>query len=119
MAAIYSGASAFALASSYEGFGLSVLEAMQFALPVACSNRGSLREVAGEAARFFDPDDPDDIDHALHEVMLNEVIRERLTNAIPENLKRFSWEKCAHETVEVFSHILSDGVRAGRLRSLL
>ncbi len=55
---LYALAARFVFPSLYEGFGLPVLEAMQRGVPVACSDRSSLPEVAGDAALLFDPDDP-------------------------------------------------------------
>ena len=55
---LYALAAAFVFPSLYEGFGLPVLEAMARGVPVACSDRASLPEVAGDAALLFDPDDP-------------------------------------------------------------
>jgi glycosyltransferase involved in cell wall biosynthesis len=110
---IYNGAKAFALASSYEGFGLPVLEAMQFGLPVACSNCACLPEVAGRAALYFDPNIQEDISDAILSVMNDEAVRARLIAAIPDNLARFSWEKCARETTTVFKNVLEHARRNG------
>ena len=54
---LYRTAACLIVPSRYEGFGLPVLEGMARGVPVACSDRGSLPEVAGEAALFFDPEE--------------------------------------------------------------
>src|SRR5690606_34144851 len=64
--------------SLYEGFGLPVLEAMLRGLPVACSDRGSLAEVAGDAALIFDAEDPHDIAAAMRRLITDSDLRERL-----------------------------------------
>src|SRR5207248_1478250 len=62
---LYRSATIFVFPSLYEGFGLPVLEAMTRGVPVACSNRGALAEVANEAALTFDPERPQDIAAAI------------------------------------------------------
>jgi glycosyltransferase involved in cell wall biosynthesis len=58
---LYAGARAFVLPSWYEGFGLTCLEAMACGVPVVAANAGALPETCGDAARYADPSDPDDI----------------------------------------------------------
>src|SRR5207302_7089664 len=66
---LYQGAAALVFPSLYEGFGMPVLEAMACGCPVACSNVTSLPEVAGDAARLFDPRDTDEIVAAVDDVL--------------------------------------------------
>jgi glycosyltransferase involved in cell wall biosynthesis len=80
---------AFVFPSLYEGFGLPVLEAMAFDVPVACSNLTSLPEVAADAALFFDPRIPSEIANAMVEIVKNESICEKLINAGRERVKIF------------------------------
>ncbi len=98
--AVYRGAYGFVLASYYEGFGLPVLEAMQFGVPVACSRAASLPEVAGEAAIYFDPFDTESIAQGLTALMQEQgQEREQRIASGYENLARFSWQACAEQTV--------------------
>jgi FkbM family methyltransferase len=94
LAAAYSGAVALLHPSSYEGFGLPVLEAMACGCPVITTKNGSLAEVAGEAALFVKEDDVAGMVAAMREVQKAEV-RQRLVAAGMEHAKKFSWGKTA------------------------
>ncbi len=105
--AVLANADMLAFPSVYEGFGLPVLEAMIAGVPVVCSDRASLPEVAGEAAVFFDPYSVDDIAQKLAEVALNPTLRAELTRKGYENVKRFSWERTARRTLQVYREVLA------------
>ena len=89
---LYSRATAFIYPSTFEGFGMPVLEAMAAGLPVACSDIPPLREVAGEAALFFDPLSEDAIADALDRITSDQPLRKRLTAAGPSRAREFTWE---------------------------
>jgi glycosyltransferase involved in cell wall biosynthesis len=93
-----------AFPSLYEGFGLPVIEAMSYDVPVACSNVAALPEVAGNAARMFDPRNVDEITAALEEVLSDEPLRARLIAAGRINARRFSWERTARLTLQVYRY---------------
>lgn len=99
---LYSGARLFAFPSLYEGFGLPVLEAMQSGVPVVCSDRASLPEVAGDAALYSDPDDIAGMQEALYTGLMNETVRMQLAASATEQSSRFSWGRCAAETFSVY-----------------
>ncbi len=98
--ALYRGARLFAFPSLYEGFGLPVLEALAAGVPVLSANNSSLPEVAGDAASFFDAENIDELTRALLDLWENESKRHTLIEKGREQLKKFSWDKCAHETAE-------------------
>lgn len=105
LANLYRNALSLVLPSFDEGFGLPVLEAMFQGCPVCCSNTSCLPEIAGDAALFFDPNDIDDIAHTLLKIC-DDKIRSELREKGFLNLKRFSWESCARETLDVYNGLL-------------
>lgn len=101
---IYSGAAALIFPSLFEGFGLPILEAQACGCPVLTSNLSSMPEVAGKAAIFVDPLKIDDIVKGMKK-MQDVRYRSQLTKKGLENVKRFSWEKCARETLDLLEKI--------------
>ena len=92
-------ASAYALVypSFFEGFGLPILEAMQSGVPVITSNTSSMPEIAGEAALFASPDDPDAIAKQLLLIYKDESAREKLIEAGKLRAASFSWDDTANK----------------------
>jgi len=103
--ALISGAHVFVLPSYYEGFGLPVLEAMACGTPVICSNTSSLPEVAGDAAILIDPQDTGQLVRALSRVLADPNLRHDLSERGMRQVRRFSWEKCAQQTLQILEHI--------------
>lgn len=98
---LMAGAQFFCFPSLFEGFGLPVLEAQQYGTPVMTANNSSLPEIAGDAALLVDPNDVNAIAQAMLTLSRDEQLRQRLIAAGYENVKRFSWEKAAKETLAV------------------
>jgi glycosyltransferase involved in cell wall biosynthesis len=94
------GARAFVFPSLYEGFGIPILEAFAAKVPVVCSRNSSLPEVAGDAASYFDSGSPQDLAGKLGDIIHNENLRADLVRKGIEQAKKFSWEKCARETLD-------------------
>ncbi len=99
--ALYAGATFFCFPSLFEGFGLPVLEAQRYGAPVITANNSSLPEIAGDAAILVDPLDVDAIADAMLRLSQDEALRQKLIAAGYANVKRFSWEKAARETLAV------------------
>jgi glycosyltransferase involved in cell wall biosynthesis len=97
---LYAGARAFIYPSTFEGFGMPVLEAMAAGIPVACSDIPPLREVAGDAALFFDPSDDDAVATALDRIASDETLRRELAQAAPLRARGFTWDRAAITTVQ-------------------
>jgi len=104
---LYASAAAFIFPSLYEGFGLPVLEAMARGVPVACSNRGALPEVAGDAALIFDAEDANTIAAAIEKMLFDDREAERLRRAGKKRAAQFSWEENARQTISTYYKVLS------------
>lgn len=103
---LYKKALCFVLPSLYEGFGLPVLEAMKYGCPVVISNTSSLPEVGGDAALYVNPLDVEDIKKNLELIIDNEKLRKELIKKGYEQVKKFSWEKTARETLKAFEGLM-------------
>ena len=98
------GAKAYVLPSLWEGFGIPVVEAQACGVPVVVSNVSSLPEVIGDSGILVDPEKVDSIADGIKKA-LSEETRIILVKKGLENVKRFSWEKCAKETLKVLEKV--------------
>jgi glycosyltransferase involved in cell wall biosynthesis len=108
LAHYYSSACLLAYPSLYEGFGLPPLEAMACGCPVVTSNTSSLPEVVGEAGILINPYDTDSLVKAIKRVLTDARLREDMVRKGLAQAKRFSWEKAARETQEVYNKVLAE-----------
>jgi len=107
LARLYSGALALVFPSSYEGFGLPVLEAMACGCPVVTTREASLSEVAGDCALYVKgPRDLDDLARILNDLAGNPELREELRVKGLAQAQRFSWRQTADVTVKAFEKVL-------------
>ena len=105
LARLYRTAAALVFPSLEEGFGFPVVEAMSASLPVVTSNRSSLPEVAGGAARLVDPESTDEIEAGIEDVIVNQDLRQRLIRLGKARATEFNWMKAAHETLGVYAQL--------------
>lgn len=106
--AVIAGAAAYVLASFYEGFGLSILEAMACGTPVTCSNTSSMPELGGDAARYFDPHDTQGMTAAIAAVLEDSELRAEMRERGLAQAARFSWQRTAKETLAVYERVLAE-----------
>ncbi len=107
IAPLVAGARALVLPSRYEGFGMPIVEAMAAGTPVLCSDRGSLPEVAGNAAQFFDADDVDRLKSLIEQLDEDDQMFDTMRQAGLTRAKNFSWNKCAHETFSAYRQTIA------------
>ena len=109
-ASLYGNAYAFIFPSTYEGFGIPVLEAFACGCPCLLSNRGSLPEVGGEAALYFDPEDGNSIQKALNTIITDRVLRNSLIVKGKSRLKHFSWDITCKKTLQIYQSVINDSI---------
>lgn len=105
MVVLYKNAEVFIMPSFEEGFGIPILEAMACGCPVVSSNAASLPEVGGDAVLYFNPKDMNEMIRVLREVWESEGLREKMIKKGLQQVKKFSWERLAKETLSVYTQV--------------
>ncbi len=103
----YDQAKIFVFPSLYEGFGLPPLEAMAHGTPVVTSNVSSLPEVVGNAAVLVHPENVFEIMRALHRVLMDQPLREKMKERSYRQAAKFSWEKSVRRIMDGYQEVLS------------
>ena len=105
--AYYKGALALVYPSRYEGFGIPPLEAMIAGCPVICSTAPSIREIVGDAAAYFPPEDESQLCSLLERILEDADFRDQLRALGMNRVGQFSWTKCAAETSVLYERLLN------------
>lgn len=100
--ALYKLARCFVFPSLYEGFGITIIEAMAAETPVVSSNKSCLPEIGGAGAIFADPKNADEFAEKIHSVLLDANLRNTLIEKGREIAKSYTWQKNAKKTLEVY-----------------
>lgn len=106
LAWLYKNAIFFIFPSLYEGFGLPLLEAFQYGAPSAVSDASCFPEIALDAAVYFNPYDIESMVFTMESLLLSNTLRDQLIEKGYKLLKRYSWDKTAFKTKEVYKAIL-------------
>ncbi len=107
LAAIFTMASVYVQPSLYEGFGLSVLDALQCGTPVVAAKTSSLTEVGGDCVIYVNPLDAKDMALGMVKALrLGAKQKQTLAQCVSAHLESFSWEKTAQQTHEVYKKVL-------------
>lgn len=106
MAGLYRSTHALVCPSLYEGFGISPFGAMAVDCPVISSNTSSLPEVVGESGEYFDPVNLESITAAMEAVAYSELRFKELDALGRLQCSKFSWERCARETPDIYRRLL-------------
>lgn len=104
--ALYSLASVYVHPSLYEGFGLTVLEAMAAGCPVITSNISSLPEVVGDAALLVDPYNDSELVEAVESICTDKALKKEYILRGHSRAELFTWDRCAEQTADVYRRIM-------------
>jgi len=107
LASFYTNALCFVFASEYEGFGIPVLESMTCGCPVVLANHSSFPEVAGDAGVYFELNNGKDLQIKVEKLIFDEEYRKLISEKSIEQAKKFSWKKCASETLKVYQSVVN------------
>jgi len=105
---LYQLAAVYVQPSLYEGFGLPVIEALSSGCPVVCSDRGSLPEIGGDAVKYINPDNPQNIADAIRKIFsLDDKSRQCIIERGKSQAAKFTWEKTVEKTIDVYEKFKS------------
>lgn len=102
---LYSHAEAFVFPSFYEGFGIPLLDAMACGAPIITGTGSALPEVAGDAALYVDPLDPEQLGVEIERLVGDRELQTQLRNKGFERVKQFTWERAAQDTLNLYRDV--------------
>lgn len=108
LVALISGAKVYVLPSLWEGFGIPVVEAQACGVPVVVSNTSSLPEIVADSGILVDPESVESITRGIGTVLSDEKLRQNLIKKGFENIKRFSWERCAEDVLAALEKVATN-----------
>jgi glycosyltransferase involved in cell wall biosynthesis len=103
---LYSHAEAFVFPSLYEGFGIPLLDAMACGAPIITGSGSALPEVAGDAALYVDPHDPEQLGMEIERLVGDRELQTQLRKKGFERVKQFTWDRAAQETLHLYRDVL-------------
>jgi len=103
---LYSNARALIFPSIYEGFGFPLVESMYYGCPIISSNASCMPEICGNAAEYFNPHNSEELSIAIKKTVYSDSYRLKLINNCKSNVKKFTWKKCADETLNVYNKFI-------------
>lgn len=107
MSTLYNKAEIYVTSTVYEGFGMPILEAMYYNLPIACSDAASLPEVGGNGCVYFNPYDVDDAVDNIYKLISDKELQNSVKASQHERLDYYSWDKVAQKILELYEEVLS------------
>ncbi len=108
LSALYQEAKLFIFPSHYEGFGLPMLEAAKFKIPIIASKASCMEEIMSDGAKYFRVGNEFDLANVVTEVLTDRALFSKLSIKAQERAKSFSWNKTAKETLAVYKKILAE-----------
>ena len=106
---LYQGAAMLWFPSFTEGFGLPIVEAMAVGTPVITSNTSVMPEIAGDAALYVDPTQPEEIAHQAEKILSDQHLRENLIAKGKKNALRFNWTDSVNNLIEIYKKLVLSG----------
>lgn len=103
---LYEKALCFVYPSMYEGFGIPILEAFSCGCPVLLSNASCFPEVGGKCARYFEPQNIDDMGNCIYECIINEKERKKMSEQGMQRVNDFLWDETAKKVYEVYRELV-------------
>ncbi len=104
---LYKKTSLFVSLSEYEGFGLTLLEAMKFRCPIVCSDIPVFKEIYNNSCIFVKPKNINDVKKAIEKLLKSKAKQKKITLNGKKIINKFTWKKCASDTSKVYQKILT------------
>ena len=103
---LYKNAESFIFPSLYEGFGLPIIEAMSYGCPVILSSIDVFKEIVEDSASFFDPYSAESIKEKIENLVYSNENKQKFITRGYNQIKKFTWENCANNTLNVYKKII-------------